>query len=459
MKQIAFYGAFDRFNYGDMLFPIILEKALEDWHPEYERRFYGVIQSNLSAYGGIPTEDVETLFSENNLEDGSIVIIVGGEVLSPTWLTIFSFLVPDTLEMMIGSIYHCVPKEYLSSLRPNLHPTNLLQPFVIEPADFSKRVLIAYNAVGGQQISSPYFPKTLLKSIQEKLQNANFISIRDQGVFNFLSDQKLKIKPILSPDSASLVSHFYPKNELANFCGVEISSYINEFRDNYIVFQVGNNYLREKEDVEIVKAQIENVYKTYGLPAMLCPIGMAAGHLDQVPLRKLSENICTPHFLVQEPTIFDIMASIANARVFIGTSLHGAITSMAYCVPNLILTSKVPKLIAYIEKWGLPELKIITQFDSIFSNVQIALNTAKTKLLDKNDELTKLSLENIEYMKNTLESCLTDEKMTAQTTSFKRKSSSISRMFFLELRDIAALHLRLFSRVFRRAFSKIRFRS
>ena len=60
----------------------------------------------------------------------------------------------------------------------------------------------------------------------------------------------------------------------------------------------------------------------------------------------------------------DIMYLIANAKAYIGTSLHGAITSMSYAVPHVGLV--VEKLDAYLATWGVEGNNYAVPFDQIY---------------------------------------------------------------------------------------------
>lgn len=454
MKQIAFYGAFDRFNYGDMLFPIILEKALADWHPEYERRLYGIIKSDLSAYGGKPTESVESLFSENNLDDGSIVIVVGGEVLSPTWFEIYNCLVPETLEPMMKALHRSVPREYLRKIRPDLGKTNLVQPFVIDPLDFNRRVNIAFNSVGGVQISSPSYPRSLLRSLLSKLSNAAYLSVRDSKVRDFLIKTDTLQKPVLAPDSAHLIAKFFFKSELLQESNQELREWIKELNGNYLVFQTAQQYIKSREELQMVVSQIEDLYNTFGLPTALCPIGTAPGHKDQVALLEISETLRTPHIFLPTPSLIDIMTIISHSKAFLGTSLHGAITAMSFAVPNLIFSNRIPKLTAYIETWGLPELSIPVSINSVVADLSKILQLPSALLESKRDDLVELCLENLENLKTYVDNQLSIPSYGNLKVDSNRLAG-LGAISTLSLKELFDLHQRFLKRIFRRLKRKI----
>lgn len=454
MKQIAFYGAFDRFNYGDMLFPLILEKALADWHPEFERRFYGIIESDLSAYGGKPTESVEKLFSEDNLEDGSIVIVVGGEVLSPTWFGIYNCLVPESLEPMMRALRRSVPQEFLQNLRPALGKADLTHPFVIEPFDFNKKVSVAFNSVGGVQICSTTYPKSLLRSLLSKLNNSAYLSVRDIKVRDFLSKTNISQKPHLVPDSAHLMAKYFSKSDLLQESNQEIQDWIKELNGSYLVFQTAQQYIKSREELQMVIFQIQEIYNTLGLPTVLCPIGTAPGHKDQVPLSEISEALRTPHLFIPTPSIVDIMAVISHSKIFLGTSLHGAITAMSFAVPNLTFTNRIQKLTAYLETWALTELISPTSIDSIVPDITTACQLPTTLLESKRDELLNLCFTNIENLKLSVDKYLSLINAGNLILSSDRLAG-FSGISTLTLKEMLNLHLRFLEKIYKRIKRKV----
>jgi hypothetical protein len=52
---VHFLAASDRVNYGDLLFPIVFGKVAEKKSLDAEIHYYGIVKSNLSYFGGYPT--------------------------------------------------------------------------------------------------------------------------------------------------------------------------------------------------------------------------------------------------------------------------------------------------------------------------------------------------------------------------------------------------------------------
>ena len=92
---IAIYGALARFNYGDLLFPLVLQEWLDRAGCERPLIAVGLRESDLSKFGAMPTREVRWLAEPNNLPDGSRLVIAGGEALAAGWGRMASHLLPQ----------------------------------------------------------------------------------------------------------------------------------------------------------------------------------------------------------------------------------------------------------------------------------------------------------------------------------------------------------------------------
>jgi len=402
MKQIAIYGAFDRFNYGDILFPIILERIFENYSSDFKMEYYGIINSDLNLYGGKRTKSFEDLFKKNNLEDGSIVIVAGGEVLATGWFNIFRFLLPDRLTSFIDLIKQNIPNDLLNTISPLIRGKKLDQPYVIEPEDFENRIRVVYNAVGGVGLRRLGLDSYELNVIKKKLSRATYISVRDQTTFDSISSYAYSISANLAPDCATLMSLYFPKDFLSTKLSPEIGQWIKKYKEAYIIFQIKKRFADDESTIRMLVNEIESIYNMYNLPAVLCPIGTAAYHEDQVPLKAIYERINSPSLFAENISEFEIMALIANSRLFIGSSLHGAITAMSFSIPNLVIPENLYKLQAYLDTWALPSLKKNVQINMISKEAGRVLKIPKYKLEQKRQELIEASKESINLMHKAL---------------------------------------------------------
>lgn len=86
MKDLIIYGAFDRYNYGDNLMPLLFELYLNRSYShlldEYHIKFAAINKSDLSRYGCLKTEKFTSVVKSANR--GSVIVIIGGEVVGST---------------------------------------------------------------------------------------------------------------------------------------------------------------------------------------------------------------------------------------------------------------------------------------------------------------------------------------------------------------------------------------
>ncbi|HHT2290083.1 TPA: polysaccharide pyruvyl transferase family protein, partial [Raoultella ornithinolytica] len=77
INKVVLYGAYDRYNYGDNLMPILLERFFRIKHPQKVERlefiYASINSSDLSKYSCMPTVPMKSLLS---LDDNSTIIVV-----------------------------------------------------------------------------------------------------------------------------------------------------------------------------------------------------------------------------------------------------------------------------------------------------------------------------------------------------------------------------------------------
>src|SRR5690606_12527172 len=150
----------------------------------------------------------------------------------------------------------------------------------------------------------------------------------------------------------------------------------------YVFFQVKNNHAKANE--QRIAKQLDAIAGQTGLHICLRPIGKALNHDDHLALKRIAPLLTQPTHLVEKVTIWDIMYLIANARVYVGTSLHGAITAMSYAVPYVGVA--VPILHSYLQTWGVDGINHTVPLASIHEGVDHALAIDQSALQRSRDE-------------------------------------------------------------------------
>ncbi len=391
MKKIFIYGAFDRFNYGDLLFPLILKEKLGK-KESLQLSYYGIIESDLSAIGAVPTHSLKDFYNDCKKTKDAVVIVAGGEVLQAPWGPIYSYLNPQFHK--IYSFFNRTLRRYSFGVN-NLIAKGLLRaktvrPFVIDPDIFPYLKGIIYNSTGG--VSTKSYPQEIKKILRKSL----FVSCRDERTFQSLQGDVPQLK--LSPDSAILMSTIFNENFL-NEKSINLPA--SHWRNDYVFFQI-NKGIASKLGVENIVRRLENLASMTGKKIILCPIGTALGHEDNVPLEQIYEKMTEEQtFLVKDPSIWDIMSLISRASLYIGSSLHGVITCMSFGIPYLSV-GNLNKVNSYISTWGIDELKGDANFDNWDKKVSIALNIDRSKLQSNREYQIRLSEKSIEEISELL---------------------------------------------------------
>src|SRR6185295_6411747 len=92
---VVLFGAFDRHNFGDLLFPHVAEVLLgRDVHPLHA----GLATRDLRPHGGHAVRSLAVLAEEGALQ-GATLIHVGGEILGcSAWLAALMLLPPQEVD-------------------------------------------------------------------------------------------------------------------------------------------------------------------------------------------------------------------------------------------------------------------------------------------------------------------------------------------------------------------------
>ena len=376
MQDILIIGAFDRYNYGDLLFPIILEKQLQSYRLDFRFHFFGLVRSDLRPQGGIPTQGLREFYQQcSDAKHPVHVIIAGGEALGVTWNSLYAALNP--LFQKINYRHKKINKILdLNALTRIFLKGKTTLPFLLDKKYFPGIKSVLLNSLGGSGLNSATFEK--FPELEPTLRQADYFAVRDEvTVQNVL---KAGLKPKLFPDSAILMSEFFSVESLETRVSPDVKSYVEKNSGNYAFVQINKKTTRGHE--QTIAAELDKVYAE-GTRLCFCPIGKALDHDDHEALHNLGKLVKVPFDYFDADTIWDIMYLIANSKCYIGTSLHGAITAMSYAVPHVGL--KVEKLSAYLRTWGVDGNRDAVEFSALFDRFIAATGISKKELEESRD--------------------------------------------------------------------------
>jgi polysaccharide pyruvyl transferase WcaK-like protein len=290
--KIAHFGTFDVDNYGDLLFPHIVE-----W------RMPSIEWIHISPSSNVPKfSDALKSYTPNMLSDIDYDgVIIGG-----------------------GNIFHlrdCPIKEYFNI-------ENSAIPSIIAGAASlasKKRVPFVINGPSIRKFAYGYLEKALIKRI---LSYSSYSSFRDQ--FSF--ESSLKIKPevtSLIPDTAFDISRLWPKNSLNEKIGQS---------KNYIVIHVnkryGGNVVDTAKSIDIIVSNYDNAEIRF------LPIGPCHGDIEY--MQAVAKKIKSRYQLISELSLREFASQISNSKAYFGSSMHGFITALSYGVPSLLVVNTRP---------------------------------------------------------------------------------------------------------------------
>lgn len=387
MKSIALVGAFDRDNYGDILFPLIAEEWFRKKQADFQFEYYGLVEADLRSIGGLKIKSIQSLYTEKN--DG--IIVVGGQILNAKWSAMHLNLINSSLVNVSAIFYKVIGKERANKLAKLILKGKTVFPWIISN-DVSSGAKVVYNAVGGSSFSN-YSTKEL-SHLKNDLNFASYLSVRGRLTYDNLL--KIGIEDIkVAPDSAILLSQLFEKMQLK----MKLSSHIEKTADSYenkkyICFQIGKNYGKGNE--KIIAKELIRASKKFNMSLILLPIGKASGHEDHIPLLKIKNHINNQVDveLINERNIYDIMYLIANSSIFIGTSLHGCITSMSYSIPCIAMDNRVHKAEEFLREFSIESQLFSISYDQIFESIEKALNISTREIQNNTQKLIEAANEN-----------------------------------------------------------------
>lgn len=377
MTKVLIIGAFDRYNYGDLLFPLVIERQLSTYGENFQFEYFGLVERDLSNVGGLPSKGLQKFYKAcSDPSDPVHVIIAGGEALGVTWNSLYAALNP--LFQRINKRHVKVNKLLdLNAWTKKILKGRTTLPFVFDKTDFAGVQSVLLNSLGGSGLGKSIFEK--YDFLKEKLQNADYFAVRDQlTVENLLENG---VTAALYPDSAILMSEFYPLDFLRTKVTKEVAAYVSEKAGTYVFTQINKKTTRGHE--QTIAAGLDEIYKKGKIEICLCPIGKALDHDDHEALQELGQLLSSPHAYFDADNIWDIMYLIANSKCYVGTSLHGAITAMSFAVPHVGL--KVEKLGAYLATWGVDGNRRSVEFDEIYRQYELATSISKSEYLSSRD--------------------------------------------------------------------------
>lgn len=376
-------GSFDVENYGDLLFPIVLKHELEK-HLKIKNLFlFSPNGGSVPFFGGkvYPLEHLEQFCSEYHVD---AIILGGGDTIR--------------IDSNVTSGYQ---KTRRAAIQMWQYPILVAQKYNIP---------VLFNAPG-----APFPFDELKKVVSDTLEMTDYLSVRDVKSQELL--ESIGVKATVVMDTINIINdEIYPKASLE---ATAIALKERESLNHYIVFQSNCGQIDNKQYVKSCVKTIKIINKKFKRSVVLSPIGYVHNDLQQLEIiyKTAQENSCDVTIIREKMTPEEMLALFSHADGFIGTSLHGIITSNIYHVPVIAINpSSYRKVTGYMELCGL-ENRIVYDIEKIPKTVKKELlrdtdynllEKHKAKIYQHFDKLAEIIKQSSHSNKNNLLTMIED---------------------------------------------------
>jgi hypothetical protein len=330
-------GAYERDNFGDILFLKVTEKLLAPW-PVVP---LSILSRDMHAEGAGTILSASAWFDCCQVEFlPAALIVVGGEVLNCPLPPAFQC---DLDPSQVGAYSQVSADDHARIARAVAWRSGTLAYLPSFENLLDKRgtvIPLAINSVGGGDAR----PGTeTFASALDVLQQARYVSIRDavsHGVFSAASTHPELVR--LDPDLVSaLPLCCTPEVEEAYRRGLRGASWLTE---PYLLIQLSDMYVSSTGPLHIAQA-IARTAGALGLSIVLQPAGLAVSHDSFHVLDRIGELVRSEAtgplrvFTERNRDVWSQVATIAHAACYVGTSLHGRVVAAAFARPQVSLSN------------------------------------------------------------------------------------------------------------------------
>ncbi len=333
------FGAFDRHNFGDLLFPHLLATLL----PGRTFAFAGLAASDLRAFGG---HDVTPLPARPTR-----LIHVGGELLTcSAWQAAVMLLDPaEAAEAIVR--YDNEPAAAAAWAARQLGTARTM-PYVIGRDALAPGARLIFNAVGGVEWNA--LPAPQRDEVKAALQQADWLSVRDHVTQAALLGEGIDAP--LCPDPAVMVAECFGETIRRHQDLAPAQVIRDAFPQGYLACQFSAEFANDAS-LDALAQGLSQVIEATGFGVALFRAGAAPWHDDPALYEKLQRRLPTGTAqLFPSLHLWDICALIAASRGVLASSLHGRIVALAYGLPRVSLAppqqdARPDKRAAFAETW------------------------------------------------------------------------------------------------------------
>lgn len=352
--RIAQFSASDMDNYGDLLYPVVMQRLLPTLLNKPEMYASAFLEGPAPGEAGYEVLSVHALHTLSPPVDA--LLIGGGDILRTDSRVLASHYT-DTYRQRLEKTWHGALQSKLLGARglTNAFLRKKIRhvspgPFFLEKSDVVGLQKVAYCSSG-----VPFFFQESDKpKIKKVMDNADFIYVRDESSKIKLLDAGVTNAVHIAPDLIVILSDFFDAHQekekgkaILRRCHVDTNL-------RALCFQI--NAL-DDETIKLILPQLLDFKKQTDTEIVLMPIGYC--HHDDVFLKTLAKASGGALKYADVYSIYDMISVMAACDMFVGTSMHGNITAFSFGIPHMFAPIHVDKAEGFLDVVGLPRaLKI-----------------------------------------------------------------------------------------------------
>lgn len=376
LPAVILFGAFDRHNFGDLLFPHIAQGLLGG----HETLVAGLSARDLREQGGHNVRSLADVVAER-AGHPAVLLHVGGEVLScSAWYAALMLLPPEQLHSTVAYL-GAQPQEQAQWIREVVGTADLA-PYVA-PREAAPAVSsVAFVGAGGVGLSQ--CEPALRDEVLAKLKAAHTVCVRDGVTLAYLQQQAVAAR--LIPDPASMVAELFGPHVHQRAAQGEVARLRERFPHGHLAVQFSTAF-GDDDTLTQLAAQLDLAAEQAGRGVALFCAGRAPWHDDPAMLDRIVARMRQPAAVFASEDAWDVCAVIATSSAYAGSSLHGRIVAMAFGVPRINVTAPneahvATKQAAYATSWDTPAMPTAVAPHELAFAIDVALRVDAASLRD-----------------------------------------------------------------------------
>ncbi len=336
-------------NYGDLLYPVIIQKLAAKHGLAAAIQPLGIFDEPSPRASGLTVRGINKVLGQTRPAISGL-IIGGGDVLRTDVARLAGHYY-DNFKTRAASQFvfrlrekHQGRQHLETELVRRFMGYSRVAPFILDGTDHPQVGPVGYFSCG-----VPFrFPPENSPAIRRAFEAAAFVHVRD-----FQSRDKLREIGVgrdieVSPDAIVTLGDFFDQ-ETERLKGAAILARHGIAADRSVVCV--QSFPQSPTDADELLQALTALKQRLDVEIVLLPLGYCHG--DAAFLQSLAQKSNGQLTCVGLESVYEMISVIAASQLFVGTSMHGNITAFSFGIPHLFGPIAVDKMDGFLDVVGL----------------------------------------------------------------------------------------------------------